>query len=54
MIEAQKKASGKSNILSGRALFTYDPNLFQDDDEAADNDAYEIKEEEEEDEHDGT
>ena len=32
--------------MSGKALFKYDPTLFQDDDEAAGNDAYEIIEEE--------
>ena len=38
--EAKKAGSGKGfNALSGRALFTYDPSLFIDD-EAADDDVY--------------
>lgn len=28
-------------IMNGRALFTYNPNVFQDDENAADGDAYE-------------
>lgn len=48
MAEESKKASGKNNILSGRALFKYDPNLFQDDEEAAGNEVYDVIEEEEE------
>ena len=43
LLEAQ--AAGKKNkgggILSGKALFTYDPTLFQDDDGAADDNQYE-------------
>ena len=31
--------------MNGRALFTYNPNLFQDDENAAGNDVYEIIEE---------
>ena len=31
--------------MSGKALFTYDPTLFQDDDGAVDNDKYEEREE---------
>lgn len=29
------------NLLTGRALFAMDPNMFEDDEDAADNDAYE-------------
>jgi hypothetical protein len=52
MKEEAKKAGGKggSNILSGRALFKYDPNLFQDDEAAADGDLYEERNEEDEEE----
>lgn len=32
-------------IMSGRALFTYNPDLFKDDDAAVDNDAYEEEKE---------
>jgi hypothetical protein len=47
MKEEEKKAgSKKSHILSGRALFKYDPTLFTDDEEAADVDTYEEREEE--------
>ena len=39
--EDHKKTGGKgSNILSGRALFSFDPNMFQDDDDAADDSTY--------------
>jgi phosphate transport system permease protein len=49
--EEAKKVGGKgSNILSGRALFKYDPNLFQDDEAAADGDVYEERNEDEEEE----
>jgi hypothetical protein len=50
MKEEAKKAGSKggSNILSGRALFKFDPTLFQDDEAAAD--VYEEREEEEEEE----
>jgi len=52
MKEEAEKAGGKggSNILSGRALFKYDPNLFQDDEAAADGDLYEERKEEDEEE----
>jgi hypothetical protein len=51
MKEEAKKVGGKgSNILSGRALFKYDPNLFQDDEAAADGDVYEERNEDEEEE----
>lgn len=48
MKEEAKKAGSKggSNILSGRALFKFDPTLFQDDEAAAE--VYEEREEEEE------
>lgn len=37
MKEEEKKVSNKkTNIMSGRALFKYDPTLFTDDEEAAD------------------
>lgn len=39
-----KLKAGKSranNVMNGRALFTYNPDLFQDDDNAADSKAYE-------------
>ena len=39
-----KKAKGK-NIMSGRALFSYKPELFKDDDNAVDEAAYEEEEE---------
>jgi hypothetical protein len=51
-IEEAKKSGGKSlNLLSGRALFKFDPTLFADDDDAvegADYDEREIEEEEKE------
>jgi hypothetical protein len=44
-VEAAKKQGGKGlGVLSGRDLFTYDPSLFVDDDEAAGDDDYEIQE----------
>jgi hypothetical protein len=47
-LEEAKKTGGKGlNVLSGRALFTYDPTLFTDDAEALDNEEYEEEEEEE-------
>ena len=53
MREEAKKASGKgSSILSGRALFKFDPNLFQDDEAAADGDIYEERNESEEEDQD--
>jgi hypothetical protein len=47
MKEEAKKASSKggSNILSGKALFKYDPTLFKDDEDAADEKLYEEREE---------
>lgn len=46
MKEESKKAGSKGhNILSGKALFKYDPNLFQDDENAAEEDIYEEREE---------
>ncbi len=36
--------------MSGRALFKFDPTLFKDDEDAADNDVYEERIEEEEEE----
>jgi len=49
MKEEAKKGSKGSNILSGRALFKYDPTLFQDDEAAADSAVYEERAEDEED-----
>ena len=51
MKEEAKKAGGKggSGILSGRALFKFDPTLFQDDEAAADSAVYEERAEDEED-----
>jgi hypothetical protein len=48
--EAKKTGTKGHHILSGRALFSYDANLFVDDDNAVDEDAYEIEEANEEDE----
>lgn len=46
MKEEEKKGSkGGKNVLSGKALFKYDPNLFQDDEDAADEKIYEEREE---------
>ena len=47
--EEEKAAKGKStklkhSIMNGRALFTYNPTLFQDDENAVDASKYEIKE----------
>lgn len=51
-LKEEQKKSGKSGagagIMSGRALFKYDPNLFQDDEAAADANIYEEREEDEE------
>ena len=48
MKEEAKKSSTKGyNIMSGKALFKYDPSLFKDDDEAADEDIYAERNEEE-------
>jgi hypothetical protein len=45
MAEEAAKAKGgkkgaKSGIMSGKALFTYDPTLFKDDDDAVDDELY--------------
>jgi len=52
-MKEESKKSGKSGagtgILSGRALFKYDPTLFQDDEAAADAQIYEEREEDEQD-----
>jgi hypothetical protein len=47
MKEAEEKAAagkkagkGKNSIMNGRALFQYNPDLFKDDENAVDNDAY--------------
>ncbi len=48
MKEESKKTGGKgTNILSGKALFTYDPSLFKDDENAADDQVYEERNDEE-------
>ena len=50
MKEEAKKTGGKgTGILSGRALFKFDPTLFQDDEAAADGTVYEERNEDEED-----
>lgn len=50
-VDEAKKSGGKGlNVLSGRALFTYDPSLFQDDAEALDDKEYEEEENREEEE----
>jgi len=36
----KKAGKGKNGIMNGRALFTYNPDLFQDDEDAAGNEAY--------------
>ncbi|CCI42904.1 unnamed protein product [Albugo candida] len=47
--EEAKKTGGRGlNVLSGRALFSYDPTLFRDDDDA-DDDRYSVKSDENED-----
>ena len=45
--KAMKKAAakGKNSIMNGRALFTYNPELFKDDDGAAAADIYEEEKE---------
>ena len=43
--EESKKAGGGKNILSGKALFTFNPTLFKDDDNAVDEGAYEEEKE---------
>lgn len=44
--EAERKTGGRGlHVLSGRALFQYDPTLFVDDEEAAGDEDYEIREE---------
>ncbi len=47
--EEEKKGAKGKNVMSGKALFKYDPNLFQDDEDAADEKIYEEREELEED-----
>jgi len=43
--DAEKSKGGRGlHVMSGRDLFTFDPSLFVDDDDAADDDAYEVKE----------
>jgi DRG Family Regulatory Proteins, Tma46/Zinc finger C-x8-C-x5-C-x3-H type (and similar) len=48
MKEESKK--GSKGFLSGKALFKYDPTLFKDDEEAADEDIYQERNEDEEEE----
>ena len=49
--EAKKAKGGKKNagsgIMSGKALFTFDPTLFKDDDDAVDDELYDEASEEE-------
>lgn len=52
--EEEKKGSKGKNVMSGKALFKYDPNLFQDDEDAADEKIYEEREELEEDQEEET
>ena len=40
------KGAGKNSIMNGRALFTYNPDLFKDDENAADEKTYEEAKEE--------
>ena len=47
--EAKKGGKGGQGILSGRALFKFDPSVFQDDEAAADSAVYEERAEDEED-----
>jgi hypothetical protein len=47
--EEEKAAKGKGNrtknsVMNGRALFTYNPTLFKDDENAVDASNYEVKE----------
>jgi hypothetical protein len=48
--EEEKVAKGKggnrtkNSVMNGRALFTYNPTLFKDDDNAVDASNYEVKE----------
>jgi hypothetical protein len=47
----KSKDKGAKNLLTGKALFSIDPNMFVDDEDAADNEAYEeekIEDEEQE------
>jgi hypothetical protein len=43
--EKKSKTGGKQHLLSGRALFQFDPTLFVDDEEAADEKIYNEREE---------
>lgn len=43
--EKKNKGGGKQHLLSGRALFQFDPTLFVDDDEAVDEKIYHDREE---------
>lgn len=43
--DEKKNKGGKQHLLSGRALFQFDPTLFVDDDEAADEKIYHEREE---------
>jgi hypothetical protein len=48
MEKESKKVGGKAtHVLSGRALFSYNPTLFTDDDGAADEQTYEERNEDE-------
>lgn len=43
--KGQKGGAKNFGFMSGKALFTYDPTLFQDDDGAVDEDKYDEREE---------
>jgi len=40
-IASKQKGNATKSIMSGKALFTYDPTLFKDDDDAVDEELYE-------------
>jgi len=52
-VEEAKKHSKGVNLLSGRALFSFDPTMFADDDDAVDGEAYDEREEEGQEEEEG-
>jgi hypothetical protein len=50
-MKEEVKKGGKNTVMSGKALFKYDPTLFKDDEQAADEKFYEeIVEEDDEEE----
>jgi hypothetical protein len=44
-VDKEKSKGKSSHILSGKALFKYDPTLFKDDEDAADEKLYEERSE---------